>query len=121
MIKIAIILSTVVLFAACGSKATNLATNTTDSFTILSESPDPATKSVTVNIRIDGPISEDNAKAAAETVIARRRDSYRNVTVRSFLQGSKETDLPYLTSALYDGAINHKINPMAAPQKIPTH
>jgi len=121
MIKSALILSTVLLFAACGNKVTAPVTETADSFTVLSESPDPATKSITVNIRIDGPLSEASAKAAAETTIARYRNSYSNVTVRSFLQSSRETDLPYSTSVLQNGMISHKINPMVAPQKIPTH
>jgi hypothetical protein len=121
MIKIAVIFLAMIMLTACGSKAIAPANEAGDAFTILSSSPDQAAGGITINIRIDGPLSQETARAAAETVIARNRNNYRNITVKSFAPGSKETDLPYTTSILQNGSINHKANPMAAPQKIPTH
>lgn len=121
MIRTVIILSALIGLAACGGKEVAPLTDTSDAFTIISSTPEQATKSITINIRIEGPLSQDSARNAAETIIARHRDSYRNITVRSFAQGSRETDLPYATSVLQNGVINHKFNPMVAPQKIPTH
>lgn len=121
MIKIAVIFLAMLMLAACGEKVTAPVNDTSSAFTILSTSPDQAANSITINIRIDGLLNGDTARAAAETVIARNRDTYRNITVKSFAPGSKETDLPYATSTLQNGVINYKLNPMVAPKKIPTH
>lgn len=121
MIKISIILLSVLVLTSCGGNVSAPVNDRDDAFTILSTSPDTGTNTVIINIRITGPLSQETARAAAETVIARNRDAYRNITVKSFTPGAKGSDLPYLTSTLQNGEINHKINPLAAPQKIPTH
>ncbi len=81
---------------------------------------DQTTNTLTVNIKLDSPVTEASVKAAGEAVINQHRNQFKSVVVKSFLH-SQQSLYPYCISTLAEGAISHQVNKQLEPQKIPSH
>jgi hypothetical protein len=128
MIKVLIAATALLVFAACGGNAPRPTAAGTQSFAIISEQPDPATGSTSINIRFPKSTLPPQIKTGAESLITSRKDQYRKVTVKSFLEGSDENGVPIAISRLENNAIDTVFNAVSggslAPggsMRIPTH
>lgn len=109
------------LFAvACGGNPPQMS-SASQSYSIIAEKPDLATSGIVVDIQLNGQPSQNEVKTIAESLIASRKDQYKNVVVRSFVEGAAQGRVPYAFSRIENGAITHQFNPQSETQKIPTH
>jgi hypothetical protein len=90
-------------------------------FTIVSEQPDHQTGILTMTIRVFGPATQTNVRTAAESVIAGRKDQYRQIIVSSYTEEMKESEPPFAISRFEGTTVSHRFNSLAETQKIPTH
>ncbi|HEX5732223.1 MAG TPA: hypothetical protein VF131_05250 [Blastocatellia bacterium] len=124
MIKAVTISLILLVFAGCGGGDTDQdapAREPVPSFRVESEQPDLASRTVTVNIRFQGPVTESQAISAAEFVIADRRERFQTITVNSLLPGMNATGDPFVLSKFKDGGITHSYNRASGSVRIPTH
>jgi predicted small lipoprotein YifL len=128
MIKVLIVTIAFVSLAACGGNAPPPTSAGAQPFSIISERADQATGSA--NVIITFPISTlpPQIKAAAESLIESRRNEYRQVTVKSFLEGSDLNGTPLAISRIENDTISTVFNgaPGGSPApggsvRIPTH
>ena len=101
MIKAVIIAFVLMLLVAC-SDAPRPMSAEAQSFSVVSEYPDPATGSATVVIKVAKTSTPPQVKAAAESVIASRQGNYRHITVKTFLEGASLDSPPFAVSKLAD-------------------
>jgi hypothetical protein len=120
MLKAAIIALSLVSLTACGTAPAPTRSDS-QTFSIISEQPDPAAGSLTVVIRVSGPASQASVKSIAESIIANRKGDYRNMIVKSYTEGTSASDGPFAISKLEAGSVTHRFNTMVETQKIPTH
>lgn len=110
-----------VFLAACGGDAPQVKNRHSQPYIVLASFADPAANALTVSIRVDPPVTEENVKTAADLVIENNKAQFKNITVKSFAV-SDASGFPYGTSTYIQGNLtSHHFNPQAAPQKIPTH
>ena len=128
MIKVFVAVTALLLSAACDGNAPRPTRADAPLFSIISEQPDPATGSTSINIRFPKSTLPPQIKAEAESLVASRKDQYRQVTVKSFLEGSNENGVPIAISKLDNNAIDTVFNAIpggsSAPGgsvRIPTH
>jgi hypothetical protein len=93
------------------------------SFSIVSQQSDPATGTAIITIRVAKEATQPQVKAAAESVIASRKGKYRNVTVKSFLEGASLDNPPFAVSTLQsNGHVDHVFDAaQGGSTRIPTH
>jgi hypothetical protein len=108
-------------FLACGGGGPRRTGEPSDSYIVRATTTDPSRGSITFSISVRSSASEDDVKAAAEDLIAKHRAEYPSIVVKSYPMSADGSGLPYATSVLDGGVINHSFNPKAAPQKIETH
>ncbi|MGA9773892.1 MAG: hypothetical protein WBV94_32980 [Blastocatellia bacterium] len=121
MIKAVILAFVLMPLVACGD-APRTASVEAQSFSILSEYPNPATGSVIVIIRVAKTSTPPQVKAAVESVIASRKDRYRHITVKTFLEGASLDSPPFAVSTLRDDVTEHVFGTIPGGSvRIPTH
>jgi len=121
MIKAAIIALALTMFVAC-SDAPRPTPADRQSFSVVSEYPDAATGRLTVLITVRKSSLPPDVKAAAESVIASRREKYQRITVKSFIEGSSLDGQPFAISKLENDSVEHVFGTMPGGSvKIPTH
>ncbi len=103
----------------CGG---NAPTRAESRFTIVSELNDPASHSTTIIITVPKPATPTDIKAAAEAVIAARRERFARITVKSFPEPADLNGVPLAVSKFDGAAIDHVFtSPLPSSQRIPTH
>ena len=121
MIKAMIITFVLMPLVACSS-APRPASAELQSFSIVSEYPDPATSSVMVIIRVAKTATPPQVKAAAESVIASRQGKYQRITVKTFLEGTSLDSPPFAVSTSRDDVTEHRFGTLPGESvRIPTH
>jgi hypothetical protein len=119
--------------AACGDRAAApekvASTSTTSSasggsttpssYTVMSEAPQAGT--LLVSIQVPRSAREPEVKSAVESLVASRRAMYSQIAVRTFFEGSTESDSPYAISRFKGDSTRHEFFSSALEQKIPTH
>jgi len=121
MIKILAIALALTLFVACGD-APRPTQAENQSFSIVSEYPNQASGSLTVIITVPKSLTPPQVKAAAESVIASRKEKYHRITIKTLIEGSGLDGPPFAVSKLENGSIEHVFG--ATPSgsvRIPTH
>lgn len=128
MIRVLVAAIALSLLAACGGSAPRPTRADAPSFSVVSEQADAAAGSTSVIIKFPKTTLPPQIKAQAESLIASRRDQYRRITVKSFLEGSNLDGVPFAISKLENGAVDTVFNAVpggsAAPNgsvRIPTH
>ena len=118
---LAITLSIALLsFGGCAGSAPTRAESAP--FTVISELEDPATRSATVIITVPTPATPADIKAAAESVIAARRERFARITVKTFTEKADLNGVPLAVSKFEGAGVDHVFNsPPPASQRIPTH
>lgn len=113
------IVASLLPLAGCGG---NAPTRTESRFTIVSELNDPASHSTTVIITVPKPSTPTDIKAAAEAVIAARRERFARITVKSFTEPADLNGVPTAVSKFDGTAVDHIFtSPLPASERIPTH
>jgi hypothetical protein len=118
--RAAAIILTTFLLAGCGKVTPTLESSSTPAFTVVSEQASPSGDSLTVDIRIAGPVTEAEVKSIAEGVIAGRSQKHSLITVRSYLGDAASPVPPLAESRLAGGTVTHRFNTQGS-KKIPTH
>ena len=118
MCKLWFLIALLFFAAACNAPVTRQ--KPSENYVIDTSVVDQANNSLTVNIRLDPPITEESARAAGEAVINKNRQQFKTVIVKSFTQ-AQQSLYPYCISTLSDGVISHQVNKQLEPQKIPSH
>lgn len=109
------------LLVACSSAPPQIRVEA-QAYQILSETPDPTTGGIIVNIAVPKSTAPAAIKAAAETVIAERRGRFRDITVKTFADGAGANEAPLAISKLDGGRVDHHLNAaLTESQRIPTH
>ena len=91
-------------------------------FTIISETNDPATHSAMVIITVPPPATPAEVKAAAESVIAARRERFARITVKSFTEKADLNGVPLAVSKFEGAGVDHVFtSSLPASQRIQTH
>ena len=128
MVKVLIAAIAFVSLAACGGNAPEPTRADAPSYSIISERADQATGSANVIIEFPRATLPPQIKAAAESLIASRRNQYRQVTVKSFLEGSDHNGTPIAVSRIENDTVSTVFNaaPGGSPSpggsvRIPTH
>lgn len=127
MIKALIAAAVFVSLAGCGDNAPRPTGADAPAFSIISEHADPASSSTNVIIKFPKSTLPQQVKAAAESLIASRRNEYRQVMVKSFLEGSNPNGAPFAISKIENGAVDTVFNSAPGDQspgrsvRIPTH
>ncbi len=121
MIKAVIIASVLMSLVAC-SDAPRPESYDARSFSIMSEYPDPATRSTTVIIRVAKTSTQPEVIAAAKSVIASRQGNYQRITVKTFLEGASLDSPPFAVSTSRDDVTEHFFGTVPGGSvRIPTH
>jgi hypothetical protein len=111
---------TLLPLAGCAGNAPTRAE--TPPFTIISELSDPASHSTTILITVPKTSTPTDIKAAAESVIAARRDRFARITVKSFAETTDLNGVPLAVSKFEGAGVDHVFNAsLPASQRIPTH
>ena len=128
MIKVLVAAIALLSLAACGGNAPRPTRADAPLFSIVSEQTDPASSSASVIVKFPKSTLPPQIKADAESFIASRKDQFRRITVKSFLEGSNLDGVPLAVSTLENGAIDTVFNgvPGGAQSpggsvRIPTH
>jgi hypothetical protein len=128
MIRALIAAIALLSLAACGGSAPGPTRADAPLFSIISEQPEPASGRTSFTIEFPKTTLPPQIKAGAESLIASRRDQYRSITVKSFLEGSNLNGAPFATSKLENDSIDTVFNAGTggAPAtggsvRIPTH
>ena len=128
MIKVLVAAVALLSLVACGGNAPRPTRADAPLFSIVSEQPDPASGSTNVIIKFPKSTLPPQIKANAESLIASRRDQYRRITVKSFLEGSNLDGVPFAVSKLENDSVDTVFNAVLggspAPGgsvRIPTH
>ena len=121
MIKAAVIALALMPLVGCGSAgAPTRAEN--HSFSIVSEHADKTTGTLTVIITVPKSSAPPQVKAAAESVIVGRREKYRQITVKSFIEGASLDGAPFAVSKLEGDSVEHVFGAIPGNSvRIPTH
>lgn len=126
MIKASILAVAFLSLAACGGDAPRPTRADAPSFSIVLEQADPTTGGTNIVIKFPKSTLPQQVKAAAESLIASRRAEYRQVTVKSFLEGMDFDGAPLAVSRIENGAVNTVFNAASGGSaggsvRIPTH
>jgi hypothetical protein len=128
MIKALVSAIALLSFAACGGNAPAPSGANVQPYSIISEQSDQASGSASVIIEFPKSTLPQQIKAAAESLIESRRDQYRQITVKSFLEGMNLNATPIAISRTENDTINTVFNSAsgASPAaggsvRIPTH
>ncbi|HKP87438.1 MAG TPA: hypothetical protein VJZ26_15150 [Blastocatellia bacterium] len=121
MIKAAFIAFALMMVVACGD-APRPTSADNQPFSIASEYRDAATGTMTIIITVPISATPPQVKAAAESVIASRKEQYHRITVKSFLEGSSLDGPPFAVSKLENDSVEHVFGTTPGGSvKIPTH
>lgn len=120
MIKAAVIALVLTTFVACGDAPQPR--RDVLPYSIVSEYPDAATGTMTVLIKVPKSYTPTEVKALAESIIASRKEKYRRITVKSFIEGSSLDGQPFAVSKLENDSVEHAFGNMTGGSvKVPTH
>jgi hypothetical protein len=120
MLKLLMVMVILSLFVACSGNAPRQKPKPTEPYIILAATADPATKTYRMMIRLDPPITEENAKKTAEVAIEKYKGGYETVIVTSYTTSNTNTT-PYAVSRYDSNGVYHQFNSQMAPTQIPTH
>lgn len=109
------------VFLACGGGGPKRIGKGTDLYLINNTLVDPTRTAVTFIISVNAQSTQDDVKAVVGQVVEKYRAEYPNITIKTYLLGRDQSDLPYATAIYADGVLTHWFNPQPASQKIPTH
>jgi len=113
---------TIVLLPLAGCAGSAPTRAESSPFTIISELSDPVSHSATIIITVPKAATPTDIKAAAESVIAARRDRFAHITVKSFTEPADLNGVPLAVSKFDGAGVDHIFNsPLPASQRIPTH
>jgi len=118
MIRVVVAALVLSAFLGCGGGGPRK--EAAESYIIKSVLADPSKGSIIIDIALDPQARESEVKAAAEGIIAKHKNEYSSIVVKTHLS-SDTSGLPYGTSILEGGVISHSFNPRAIPEKIKTH
>jgi hypothetical protein len=121
MIRIAAVALILSVFLACGGGGPKRIGKGSDLYVINATLVDPARSTVTFSISVHSQSSQGDVKDIVDQVVARYKTEYPNMTIKTYLLGSDQSELPFATSIYADGAVTHFFNTQPASQKIPTH
>jgi ABC-type glycerol-3-phosphate transport system substrate-binding protein len=121
MLKAITVTLALLTLAACSGAPADQQDGAADPFIVMTSVTDQANNAINLNVRMNPPATQENAKRIAEKAISRYKDQYRNVTIKGYFGGMDPSQLPYVESKLENGVIRHQFFPQAVPQKIPTH
>jgi len=116
-ITVAFVLS---LASGCGTAPAPKISNS-QVFSVISELADTSTSSLTLTIKVSGPATQTNVKAAAEAAIAARKNEYRHILIKSYTEDLETSGVPFAVSKFEGEEVTHRFNSLAETQKIPTH
>jgi hypothetical protein len=121
MLKAVIMAFALMALIACGD-APQTSPALEQSFSIVSQHSDPATSSATIIITVAKDATQPQVKAAAEAVIASRKGKYKQITVKSFLEGASLDGTPLAVSTLRGNSVDHVFDAVqGGSTRIPTH
>jgi hypothetical protein len=121
MIKAMAIALAMTLLVAC-SDAPRPTQAESQPFSVVSEYPDQATGSLMVIITVPKSLTPPQVKAAAESVIASRKEKFHRITVKTLIEGEGFDGPPFAVSKLENGSIEHVFGAMSGESvRIPTH
>jgi|SRR5215471_13276247 len=120
MLKPTILAFSLSLAFGCGT-APRPTLSTGQPFSIVSEQADPSTSTLTLTIRVTGPATQTNVKAAADAAITARKADYRHILIKSYTEDMDTNGTPFAVSKLEEEEVTHRFNSLAETQKIPTH
>lgn len=107
--------------AGCNKDAPVPLAANSPSYVIVSESPDPASGRLAMEIKVPQQTSEATVKSVTESLINARKSAYQQIVIKTYLESVATSDTPYAISKLEDGQITHRFNSQAGQQRIPTH
>ena len=114
----AVLLSLVV---CCGGTAPRPTLARAQSYSVISEQADPVAGTLTISIKVAGPVTQSSFKSAAEALIAERKSEYRHITVKSYAENATASDPPAAISRLENDAVSHVFNARTETERIQTH
>jgi hypothetical protein len=120
MLKTTILALILSLAPGCGTAPAPKLSNS-QLFSVILEQADTSTSSLTMTIKVSGPATQTNVKAAAEAAIAARKNEYRHILIKSYTEDLETSGVPFAVSKLEEGEVTHRFNSLAETQKIPTH
>jgi hypothetical protein len=106
---------------SCGGTAPRPTLARAQSYSVISEQADPVAGTLTISIKVAGPVTQSNLKSAAESLIAERKSEYRHITVKSYAENAAASDPPAAISRLENDAISHVFNTKTETERIKTH
>jgi hypothetical protein len=109
------------LVVSCGGTAPRPTLARAQSYSVISEQADPVAGTLTISIKVAGPVTQSNLKSAAEALIAERKSEYRHITVKSYAENAATSDPPAAISRLENDAVSHVFNARTEPERIQTH
>ena len=118
----AVLIGWVVLcLSGCSNDAPVPVSGTSSPYAIISESADPASRRLAIDIKVPQPTDEARVKSVVETLINARKSAHKQIVVKTYLESAATSDIPYAISRLEDGQITHQFNSGAGQQRIQTH
>ena len=91
-------------------------------FTIVSELSDPASRSATLIVTVPRGLGPTDIKAAAESLIAARREQFARVTIKTFIEPADLNGVPFAVSKFEGSTVEHVFNASTpAAERIQTH
>jgi hypothetical protein len=105
----------------CNKDAPVAIVETAPPYVIVSESPEPESGRLAIDIKVPQPTDEARVKSIAESLINARKSAHRQIVVKTYLESVATSDMPYAISRFQDGQITHRFNSEAGQQRIPTH
>jgi|SRR6516225_3503059 hypothetical protein len=90
-------------------------------YVIISESPDPGSGRLDIEIKVPQPTDQARVKSVVESLINSRKTAHNQIVVKTYLESAATSDMPYAISRLEDGQITHRFNNEAGQQRIKTH
>ena len=120
MLKTTIVFLVLFALTGCGTPPRPVSSDTR-LYSIISEQPDPQSRSLMMTIRVSGPATQTNVRSVAESAIDARRNQFSNIIVNSYTEEMTTKEPPFAISTLDGNSISHRFNSLTETQKIPTH
>jgi hypothetical protein len=107
--------------AGCNKDAPVPVAGNSSPYVIISESADPASGQLAIEIKVPQPTDEPRVKSVVESLINARKSAHNKILVKTYLESVATSDLPYAISRLEGGQITHQFNSDASQERIKTH
>ena len=121
LLKVSAVAALLSLLVSCGGTAPRPTLARPQSYSVISEQADPVAGTLTISIKVAGPVTQSNFKSAAEALIAERKAEYRHITVKSYAENAAASDPPAAISRLENEAVSHVFNARTETERIQTH